>query len=75
MKKNVGVMDKLVRISVVLIIGALYLVDVISGLTAIILGGIGLYLAISSFIGFCVFYLPFSYSTLEKVRRAKRKKR
>ncbi len=75
MKKNVGVMDKIVRLSIVLIIGALYLVEAISGLTAIVLGGIGLYLTLSSFVGFCPFYLPFGYSTIEVAKSTKRKKR
>ncbi|QNL22428.1 DUF2892 domain-containing protein [Hyphobacterium sp. CCMP332] len=75
MKKNVGVMDKLLRMSIVLIIGALYLVDAISGLPAIILGGIALYLTISSFIGFCILYKPFGYSSIEKIKSTKRRKR
>lgn len=75
MKKNMGVMDKIIRLSVVLIICALYLVDAIQGFAAIALGAGALYLTATSFISVCPFYLPFGHDTLEENKTAKSKGR
>ena len=66
MKTNIGVMDKILRLSAVLIIGALYLVDAISGIWAIALGIIALYLIFTSFTGLSPIYLIFGHSSVEK---------
>ena len=69
-----GVMDKMIRVSVALIIGALYLVDAISGTVAIVLGVLSLIFVVTSFISFCPLYWPFKFSTLEpKARKSKRR--
>ena len=67
MKKNIGVLDKIARLSFVLIICALYLVDAVGGYLAIILGFANLYLTVSSFTGTCLFYIPFNYSSIENL--------
>ncbi len=63
MKKNMGNIDKAIRIIVALIIAGLYFTNVISGTIAII----GIILAgvfiLTSFISFCPLYLPFGIST------------
>jgi hypothetical protein len=73
MKKNLGTIDKMLRISFALIVAALYLVDAISGLVAIILGTISLIFVVTSFINFCPLYWTFGFSTAE-TRKAKRKR-
>lgn len=66
MKKNMGNIDKIVRILVALIIIILYFMHQISGTLAIvglILSGIFI---LTSFISFCPLYLPFGISTRKK---------
>ena len=75
LSKNMGVIDKMMRLFGVLIIGALYFVDAISGTAAIVLGIFALILALTSFVGVCPLYLPFGISTLEKQRKTSRKRR
>jgi hypothetical protein len=66
MKKNMGSIDKFIRILVAVVIIVLYFTDQISGTTAVI----GLILAavfiLTSFISFCPLYLPFGISTRKK---------
>lgn len=66
MKKNMGNIDKVIRILVALVIAVLYFTHVINGTVAII----GLVLAavfiLTSFISFCPLYLPFGISTRKK---------
>jgi hypothetical protein len=48
MKKNVGMTDKIIRGTVAAIIALLYLANIITGITALILGSIALILFITS---------------------------
>ena len=63
MKKNMGNIDRALRILVAAVIIVLYFMGQISGTVAII----GLILAavfiLTSFISFCPLYLPFKFST------------
>lgn len=63
MKKNMGNIDRALRILVAAVIIVLYFMGQISGTAAII----GLILAavfiLTSFISFCPLYLPFKFST------------
>ena len=66
MKKNMGSIDKAVRILVAVAIIVLYFTHQISGTIAIIglvLSGIFI---LTSFISFCPLYLPFGISTRKK---------
>lgn len=63
MKKNMGLIDKIIRISIALIIAVLYFTNTISGTLAMILGAFALIFIITSFISFCPLYLPFGIST------------
>ena len=66
MKKNMGIIDKIVRILVALVIISLYFMHQISGTLAIVglvLSGIFI---LTSFISFCPLYLPFGISTRKK---------
>lgn len=63
MKKNVGIVDKIIRISAALIIIALYVANVISGTVGIILLVAAGLLILTSFISFCPVYWPFGVST------------
>lgn len=66
MKKNMGNIDRVIRILVALVIVVLYFTGQISGTTAIIgliLAGIFIF---TSFMSFCPLYLPFGLSTRKK---------
>ena len=66
MKKNMGTIDKVVRILVAIVIIALYATNVISGTLAIILLALSAIFILTSFISFCPLYLPFGISTRKK---------
>ncbi len=66
MKKNVGSVDRAIRITLAIIIGILYFTNQITGLAAIILGIIALAFLISSITGYCPLYVPLKISTVKK---------
>lgn len=63
MKKNMGIMDKGVRITVAVIIALLYYFNVIEGTLAYILMALAVVFLVTSFINFCPLYKPFGIST------------
>jgi hypothetical protein len=63
MKKNLGATDKVIRATIVAIIAIMYFANIISGATAIVLGGIALILFITSLIGYCPAYGIFGHSS------------
>lgn len=63
MKKNMGAIDKTIRILAAVIISILYFTNIISGVAAIILLIFAGIFIITSFISFCPMYLPFGIST------------
>lgn len=66
MKKNMGTIDKAIRIIVALIITGLYFTNQISGtLAAVLMLFAGIFI-LTSFIGSCPLYLPFGISTRKK---------
>jgi len=66
MTKNMGTIDRIVRVLLAVVVIGLYIANVISGTVAIIgLILAGVFIA-TSFISFCPLYLPFGLSTLRK---------
>jgi len=63
MKKNMGTVDRITRLTIVAIIVALYATGQISGTIGIILGIVALAFLATSLIGWCPSYLPFGIST------------
>ena len=63
MKVNMGNIDRLIRVLVAIVIGALYFANVISVTVAAILGLIAVVFVLTSLIGFCPLYAPFKLST------------
>jgi uncharacterized membrane protein YtjA (UPF0391 family) len=63
MKKNMGTADRIIRIIVAVIIGALYYSDKISGTAAIIALVVAGIFILTSFISFCPLYFPFGIKT------------
>jgi hypothetical protein len=66
MKKNMGNLDRSLRLLGAAILIVLYLLDVITGTLAIVCLAIAAMLIITSFISFCPLYLPFKISTRKK---------
>lgn len=66
MAKNMGIIDRLFRLIVVVAIGVAYSMGVISGGLAIFLGIVALAFFATSLIGTCPIYLPFGLSTRGK---------
>ena len=67
--KNIGNIDRRIRMAIALVITILYFTNVISGtigLIAIILASV---FALTSLIGFCPLYLPFGIRTHRKPRK------
>ena len=66
MKKNMGALDKSLRILAAIIIALLYYLNVIEGTTAYILIGIAIIFLVTSFMNFCPLYLPFGLNTCKR---------
>ena len=66
MKKNMGLIDRIIRLAVVVLVAVLYFTNVISGTWAIILGIVSVVFLITSLIGVCPLYMPFGISTRKK---------
>ena len=67
MKKNMGTIDKVIRILVAVVVVILYFTHVISGVLAIVLLALSAIFVITSLISFCPLYLPFGINTGKKV--------
>ena len=61
--KNMGNVDRIVRVIIALIIGILYFAKVISGVLAIVLLILAAIFILTSLISTCPLYLPFGIST------------
>jgi len=66
MKKNMGTIDKVIRILVAVVIAILFYTNVITGLLGIVLMVLGAIFVITSLISFCPLYLPFGINTGKK---------
>ena len=66
MVKNMGSVDRIVRVLLALVVAILYFTGVISGTLALILGILALVFLLTSLISFCPLYLPFKISTTKK---------
>ncbi|MGA8264115.1 MAG: DUF2892 domain-containing protein [Ignavibacteriaceae bacterium] len=66
MKKNVGIIDRIIRSAVALGILLLYLTNIIHGRAAILLGIAAIVLLFTSFTRFCPCYLRLNINTSDK---------
>ena len=66
MINNMGLIDRIIRAVLALVILVLYFTKQITGAAGIILGIIALVFLITSALGFCPLYLPFKISTKKK---------
>lgn len=66
MKKNMGTIDKLVRIIIAIAIASFYFANLISGTLAIVLLVLAGVFILTSFVSFCPLYLIFGLSTRKR---------
>lgn len=66
LNKNMGTLDRTLRIMIAVVIAALYFNGNLSGMTATILGILAVIFVITSIVSFCPLYLPFGLSTCKK---------
>ena len=69
MKKNMGNVDRVIRILVAVVVLILYFTHVITGTLAVILLILAGIFVVTSFIGFCPLYLPFGFNTGKKIQK------
>ncbi|MGH7533823.1 MAG: YgaP family membrane protein [Gemmatimonadales bacterium] len=63
MTRNMGSIDRTIRVLVAIAIGVLYFTHTISGTLALVLEIIAIAFVATSLIGWCPVYLPFGLST------------
>ena len=68
MKRNMGSVDRLIRVSIAALIAVLVLEKVITGTIAVVLIIIAGMLVVTGFLKFCPLYLPFGINTHHKKR-------
>lgn len=66
MKKNMGPVDKLVRVALAAIVAVLYFTGVIGGTLGLVLLVFAGIFVLTSLISFCPLYLPFGLNTCKK---------
>jgi len=63
MTKNMGTVDRTIRILVALAVAVLYFTGKISGTVAIVLAIVAIVFVVTSLVGSCSAYMPFGLST------------
>jgi hypothetical protein len=66
MKKNIGSIDKVIRILIAVVIAILFFTKVITGVLGIVLIVLAAVFVLTSLISFCPLYLPFGIHTGKK---------
>jgi len=66
MKKNMGTIDRVIRILLAIVFIVLYLNGSITGVASIILGILAFVFIVTSLIGFCPLYAACKISTIKK---------
>ncbi|MCJ7694336.1 MAG: DUF2892 domain-containing protein [Anaerolineaceae bacterium] len=66
MKKNMGSIDRIIRIILAVVFTILYFTGTVTGVWGVVLLVLAVIFALTSLIGFCPLYLLFKYNTLKK---------
>ena len=66
MKKNMGSLDKIIRLVVAVVLAGLYFTGVLTGTLAIVGLALAVVFVLTSFISFCPLYAPFGINTCKK---------
>ncbi|MGB1103868.1 MAG: YgaP family membrane protein [Crocinitomicaceae bacterium] len=63
MKKNLGNIDRIIRVVIAAVIAVLFFTEIISGTLGIVLLALGGIFLLTSLVGFCPLYAPFGIKT------------
>jgi hypothetical protein len=66
MKKNMGSIDKTIRVLFAVVVAVLFYTKTVEGTLALVLGILATIMLATSLISFCPLYLPFGLSTRKK---------
>ncbi len=66
MKKNMGTVDRIIRIAVAAIVGTLYFTGILTGTLGLVLLVLAGIFVLTSAISFCPLYLPFGITTCKE---------
>lgn len=66
MKKNMGTIDKVIRVLIAIVFAILFFTKVITGAVGIILLVLAIIFVLTSLISFCPLYKPFGINTAKK---------
>jgi hypothetical protein len=66
MKKNMGTVDKTIRLIVAIVLAGLYFSNIVTGTVGLILVILGAVFVLTSLISFCPLYFPFGINTCKK---------
>ncbi len=66
MKKNMGAIDKVIRVLIAIVFAILFFTKVITGAVGIILLVLAIIFVLTSLISFCPLYKPFGINTAKK---------
>ena len=63
MKKNMGTVDRVIRLLVAIVFAVLYFTNIVTGTVGLVLVILGAVFVLTSLVSFCPLYLPFGIST------------
>ncbi|PKG51539.1 MULTISPECIES: YgaP family membrane protein [Olleya] len=66
MKKNMGALDKSLRVLAAIFIALLYYLDILSGMVAYVLMAVAIVFLITSFVNFCPLYAILGVNTCKR---------
>ena len=66
MKRNMGNLDRGIRVVIAVVVAALIVTGTVSGVLAIVLGVLAAVFLLTSAIGFCPLYVPFGINTCQR---------
>ena len=66
MKHNMGGTDRILRVTIAVVLSVLYLLGIVEGVLGSVLLAIAAIMLLTSFVAFCPLYLPFGLSSLRK---------
>lgn len=63
MKKNIGFVDRVIRLLAAAVVAVMYFMNQLSGIAAVILGLMAVVFILTSLVGSCPLYVPLKLST------------
>ena len=66
MKRNIGIVDRVIRIALAAVVAVLYFTHHLSTVAAVILGILAVIFLVTGLVGVCPLYLAFGFSTKRK---------